>query len=266
METETTNKQQVRKYGLITLIIIIGVLLIYYAVMAMIAPAKKYNGLKDEYGYKQVVKNSINDTIQTDSTYLALFREKAFLQARTSIAETDSIYLSINLVDSSMVLEISGVAVARTKLTRISLSKMFLDRNDYVISSMLSKPFTIERNIASIPKEPLMIKMAPKDTSEFKPDIIPDTADYEPVNYILEMNNGTVMHVYQEEKLNRGDRSHLFLFDLRYRLRSAWSTLKSVFTFKVPEYHPYIKVRLPRSDAKIIYRALPGHGQIAVYR
>jgi len=33
-----------------------------------------------------------------------------------------------------------------------------------------------------------MIKMAPKDTSEYKPDIMPDTSITEPVNYILEMN------------------------------------------------------------------------------
>jgi hypothetical protein len=234
--------------------------------MTMVAPARKLKALTAEYGFKQDEKNIVNDTILTDSTFLALFREKSFLQARSAMAETDSIYLSMNLADSAVTLEISGVAVSRTKLTRLSLCKMLQDRNGYVVSSMLSKPLTVEKNYASIPKEPLMIKMAPKDTSEYKPDIIPDTADYEPVNYIMEMDNGTVIYVYQEEKLNKGDGSHLFFFDLRYRLTSTWKTMKSVFTFKVPEYRPYIKVRLPRSDSKRIYRALPEHGQIAVYR
>ncbi len=63
---------------------------------------------------------------------------------------------------------------------------------------MLSSPMTIVNDIATIKKEPLMIKMAPKDTSEFKPDIIPDTSDYEPVNYILEMDNGIRIFVYQD--------------------------------------------------------------------
>jgi hypothetical protein len=266
METETTDKRPVRKYGLMTLITILLALMIYYAVMMMLAPAKVVSALNDEYGFKQDPKNIINDTILTDSAYLTLFRERSFLLARTAMAETDSIYLSMNLPDSTLNLEISGVTVARTKITRLSVSKIFLDRYSYVVSSMLSKPFTVERNIASIPKEPLMIKMAPKDTSEYKPDIIPDTADYEPVNYIMEMDNGSVIYVYQEEKLNNGDGLHLLFFDLRYRLSTTWSTMKSVFTFRVPEYHPFIKIRLPRSDAKIIYRALPGHGQIAVYR
>lgn len=266
METETENRTPDRKNWLITLGIIILVLILYYAIMTMLAPSKKMNALKDEYGYKQDEKNKINDSIFTDSSYLALFREMSFLKARTAMAETDSICLAMNLADSAVTLEISGVSVARTKLTRLSSSKMFHDRKTYVISSMLSNPFTIERNFASIPKEPLMIKMAPKDTSEFKPDIIPDTADYEPVNYIMEMNNGTVIYVYQEEKLNNGDGLHLFFFDLRYRIHDAWRTMKNVFTFRVPEYHPFIKVRLPRADAKKIYRALPKHGQVTVYR
>jgi hypothetical protein len=35
--------------------------------------------------------------------------------------------------------------------------------------------------------------------------------------------------------------------------------------FRIPEYHPSIRLRIHRSDAKIIYRALPEHGQIGVY-
>jgi len=266
MEKETTNKAPGRKYGLTTVAIVILVLLVYYAVMNMLAPVKKLNALKKEYGFKQDEKNKINDTILTDSAFLSLFRQRSFLQARTDMAETDSIYLSMNFADSSVTLEISGVTVSRTKLTKLSLCRILQDRNEYVISSMFSKPLTVARNYSSIQKEPLMIKMAPKDTSEYKPDIIPDTADYEPVNYIMEMDNGIVIYVYQDEKLNPGDGSHLFFFDLRYRLTSTWETMKSVFTLKVPEYHPYIKIRLPRSDSKRIYRALPEHGQIAVFR
>lgn len=129
---------------------------------------------------------------------------------------------------------------------------------------MLSRPLTINRDISSIEKEPLMIKMAPKDTSEYQPDIMPDTADYEPVNFILELDHGMRILVYQSEKLNPGDRLRRFMFDLRYRLSNTSEMLKSAFTFKVPEYHPYIKLRLPRADAKIIYRGLPVKGQIGI--
>ena len=61
------------------------------------------------------------------------------------------------------------------------------------------------------------------------------------------------------------DRMALFKFDLNDRLRQTWEALKRVAVFKVPEYHPFIKIRLPRSDAKIIYRAIPKNGQISVF-
>jgi hypothetical protein len=266
METEIINKPPVRKYVFPGLVIFILIFLFYYSVMTLLGPVRKLKELRKEYTFKQDEKNKIDERVFNDSTYLKLLKNRSFLQSRITIAETDSIYLTINLADSMVNLEISGVSVHKAKIKKLNTSKIIRDENSYTISSLLSKPFTVSKNYSSIPKVPLMIKMAPKDTSEYVPDIIPDTADYEPVNYILEIDNGIRIIVYQDEKLNPGDNIHLFWFDLRYRLRNTFESLKSSFTFKVPEYHPFIKLRLPRSDAKIIYRALPEHGQIAVYR
>jgi hypothetical protein len=151
-------------------------------------------------------------------------------------------------------------------MSHVTTSKIFRNRDENLVLSLLASPFTIARDYATIRKEPVMIKMAPKDTSEYKPDIMPDTSITEPVNYILEMTDGTRIYIYQGENDKRSDRINVFLFDLMYRLADAWSSLKRVCVFKVPEYHPFIKMKLPRTDAKIIYRALPRYGQIAVYR
>ena len=266
METENVNKTKGKKTGLIVLGIFVFAFLVYYSVMIMLSPLKKFEDLREQFSYKQDEKNKIDERIFSDSSYLKLYREKAWLQSKIAMAETDSIYLTVNLPDSTVNLEISGVVVHSTIIKRQKTSKILKNGDDYIITSLLTRPFTISNNYSSIPKMPLMIKMAPKDTSEFKPDIIPDTADYEPVNYVMEMENGLVIIVYQEEKQNPGDRFHLFGFDLKYRLKCALTDIKSILTCKVPDYHPYIKLRLPRTDAKIIYRALPEHGQIAVYR
>lgn len=267
METEfnQTDNRPGKKY-IIALILLTSAFLIYYTVMSILSPVSKLESLTNEYSFKQTEKNKIDERIFSDSSYLDILREKAFLQSRNTLAETDSIYLTINLPDSSINLEISGVAVHTTKIKKHKISKIFKSGNEYIISTMFSHPFTVTNNYSSIEKEPLMIKMAPKDTSEYQPDIIPDTADYEPVNFIMEVDNGTRIYVYQEEKLNHGDCLHQIMFDFRIRFRNLIQSLKRVFTFKVPEYHPYIKIRIPRADAKIIYRALPVHGQIAVYR
>jgi hypothetical protein len=266
METENVNKKNNKKTTLVVLGIFVLSFLLYYSIMVMVSSLKKNEELKELYSYKQDEKNKVDERVFSDSSYLKLFKEKAWLQSKIAMAETDSIYLTVDLPDSIVNLEISGVVVHSTSIKKQNISKILRTGDDYIITSMLSRPLTVAYNLASIPKAPIMIKMAPKDTSEFKPDIIPDTADFEPVNYIMEMENGLVMLVYQEERLNPGDGFHLFKFDLKYRMKHAIRTMKSIITFKVPEYHPFIKLILPRTDAKIIYRALPEHGQIAVYR
>jgi hypothetical protein len=130
---------------------------------------------------------------------------------------------------------------------------------------MFSLPLSITNDLSTISKDPILIKLAPKDTSEYIPDVMPDTSMTEPVNFILEMNNGIRIYIYQTENTKFSDKKSLYIFDIKYRIHDTWNALKSVVHFKVPDYHPFIKLRLPRSDAKIIYRAIPKNGQIAVF-
>lgn len=266
MGNEVTDKPFCKKPGFIVLSVFLTVFIIYYSIMALLAPVRKMKAFDAEYGFTQDKKNIIDEKILSDSAYLKLLKEKAFLQSKIAMAETDSIYLTINLADSSVNLEISGVVVHSTEIKKINISKILRKGHAYTILNMLSKPLIIAKDFTSIKKEPLMIKMAPRDTSEYQPDIIPDTADFEPVNFILEMQNGVKVYVYQDEKLRFGDGIRRFGFDLWDRITNTASSMIRVFTLKVPEYHPYIKIRLARADAKIIYRAIPYNGQVAVYR
>lgn len=265
-DTGNIGQNRFGKVLLIILAVIVGSAMIYFTVMNVLAPIKKLEELNEKYTYKPDEKNKVDERIYSDSAYLKLLKEKSFLQSRIAMAESDSIYLTINIPDSTASLEICGVVVHTVKIHEMEISKIILQGNEYVISSMLGKPFSIEKSYSTIPREPLMIKMAPKDTSEFVPDMVPDTANYEPVNYVLEMSNGTRIFFYQAEFPHPGDKFHLFRFDMKYRLQNTINAVKNTAAFKVPDYHPYIKMRIPRADAKIIYRALPAHGQIAVYR
>jgi hypothetical protein len=266
METEMMDNQPRKRSGLIILIIFIVAFLIYYSVMSFLSPGKTLDRISNEYALKQDEKTRIDEKILSDSTFLVKFKEKTFLQSRIALAESDSIYLTINLADSTANLEIYGVAVHSAKIKDLKMSNILKKGNDYVISSLLSSPFTISSSVATIKKEPLMIKMAPKDTSEYKPDIMPDTSITEPVNYKLLMTDGTRIYIYQEENEKSVDRMNFFRFDLKDRLHESWNSLKSVAVFKIPEYHMFIKIKISRADAKIIYRALPKNGQIGVFR
>jgi hypothetical protein len=263
------NSENKKLTGKQTALIITGsfllIILGYFSIMSVRAPGKKLDEIRAKFGVPASPENKKDERFYSDSAYMAMLKEKAFLQARISMAETDSVYMTLNLADSTANLEISGVAVHSAKISEIKISGILRSGNEYAISAMLSTPMNVVNDLASIKKEPLMIKMAPKDTSEFKPDIIPDTSDYEPVNYILELDNGIRIFVYQETDTITSDKNNLFIFDLNNRLKNTWSSLKSIARFRVPEYHPFIRIRLPKADAKILYRATPRHGQIAVF-
>jgi hypothetical protein len=268
METEITQGSTKRKIAFYVAIAAISVFVIYYVIMSLLGPAVKISSINNEFGFKQPenTKSPADIRIFTDSAFVKLNRERAFYQARIVMAGTDSISLALNLADSSATLEINGAAVHKAKITRKRISKVFNRSDEYAISSLLSAPFTVKSYFSTIRKEPVMIKIAPKDTSEYKPDILPDTASSEPVNYMLETENGFRLYVYQDIEEKSGGRLSRFLFDIGDRFKNAWGILKSIFTLRVPEYHPYIRIRMKKKDAKIIFRALPRNGQIAVYR
>lgn len=264
-EAEKVKKGAVRP-ATVMVIFLFALFTLLYSVFAFMSPGRRIASINTEYAFKQSENAEPGNPILNDSAFIALNREKAWLQSRITMAETDSVSLSLNLPDSLAILEINGVAVYTSKISSYSLSKLFRKADEYAVSSLLSFPFTVKSDISSIEKEPLMHKIAPKDTSEYKPAEIPDTSKVESVNFILETDNGFRIYVYQEPDNEKGTLLNSFLFDLNDRFRNSFDITKSLFAFKVPEYKPYIKIRLPRGDARIIYRALPVNGQVAVRR
>lgn len=263
MDSDIKNipKEREVPVSIIVTAILLSVFMIYYAIMLSLGPGRKMTELSQSFSPK--VTEGVNTGIYSDSAYLSLTREKAFLQSRTLMAQTDSIYLTINLPDSLANVEISGVTVYSAKISRYGMSSILRNGDRNVIYSLLSQPLTIQDASSSIRREPLMIKIAPKDTSEYQPDVMPDTSVVEPVNFVLNLNSGLRIYIYQEE--DGTGKSNTFRFDLRERMKDTWASLRSVAVCRVPEYHPFVKIRIPREDARIIYRALPRNGQIGIY-
>ncbi|HKK41987.1 MAG TPA: hypothetical protein VJ963_06235, partial [Bacteroidales bacterium] len=151
-----------------------------------------------------------------------------------------------------------------SSISRYKESSLFKKGDKAELYTLLSSPLSIISSVSSIRKEPLMIKMAPKDTSEYKPDIIPDTTHTEPVNFILSMTDGIRIYIYQDDRVAAGNRLAGFLFDFKQRILDTWDAIKRVSVLKEPDYHPYIKLYVSGADARIIYRALPRNGQVGV--
>lgn len=255
-----------RKILIISVSLFISIFAVYYLMLSVVAAGGSIKRINSEYGYKKPEKGGLSDSIFIDSAFVMLNRQKAFYQARIAMASTDSVVLSLNLPDSTVALEINGVIVYTTKILSSKISKTFRKADEYAVTSLLSKPFTILKDYSSIPKEPVVHKVAPKDTTEYKPEAPPDTSKIEYANFILETTEGIRLYVYQDTRGNFNAFLNQFLFDLADRTRTSLYTLKCMILFRKPEYKPWIRIRVPLKDARIIYRALPRNGQFAVCR
>jgi len=196
--------------------------------------------------------------------YLELVREKAFLGAQVKMAASDSIGMLINVRDSVIKLLIKGLPVRTIRIEEHDLSPFFRRVNQEALSDMLSSPITITSMDATFRKDPVTVKIAPKDTSEVKVDAKPDTTDFEAVFFTLNTDRNIRIYFEQQENKRVADRFARFFFDLKDKIMYAGRSLKAIAVMDKPPYVPYIKIWIPKAEAKIVYRAIPREGMIVL--
>jgi hypothetical protein len=244
--------------------VMILALVIFYLARSVSAVNHTVRAFDDAYFNSLVQKES--DTIDQCSIpgYIELLRKKALLSSQVKMADSDSIGLFINMRDSLIQLYIKGVAIRTVMINEFEVSPFFQRANQEAIYSMLASPLIITGMNATFPKDPVSIKIAPKDTSFAVTAEKPDTTDFEAVFFTLETNRNIRFLFQQQEDTIPADRKALFMFDLNDRFRNARATMKAVASFTTPPYVPYIRIRIPKSEAKILYRAIPREGMIVL--
>jgi len=196
--------------------------------------------------------------------YLELVREKSFLGAQVKMAASDSIGLLINVRDSVIQLLIKGLPVRTIRIEEHDLSPFFRRVNQEALSDLLSSPLTITSMDATFRKDPVTVKIAPKDTSEVKIDAKPDTTDFEAVFFTLNTDRNIRIYFEQQESKRAADRFARFFFDLKDKIMYAGRSLRAIAVMDKPPYVPYIKIWIPKAEAKIIYRAIPREGMVVL--
>jgi hypothetical protein len=249
---------------ILVLIIILVLLIAGYLILLNAGAKKEIVAINNEFGSEKT-KNASDEKLYSNPEFLELQKKKGFLQARILMAEADSVNLSLNLRDSIAALEIHGVSVYSTHISKIEMSSVFRNADEYSILQMFSKPFEVQQASATIKKESLLINIAPKDTIEANvPTVLPDTSAVESASFILLMNNNVKLYVYQEEVDSIPNKT-LFMFDLKDRLAFLKAATKNMMDFKIPEYQPYIKIRLRQKDIKTIYTAIASKALVSIY-
>jgi hypothetical protein len=251
-------------YFIIGLILVAAV--IYYLNRSVAAVNHTVRNFNEAYFASLPQKEA--DTINRSAIpgYISKLRKKAYLKAQVTMAASDSAGLIINMRDSSIMLQIKGVNVRKIKIRESIVSSFFHRANPEAVYNMLSNPLIVTGMNASVSKDPLQVHVAPKDTIEALQNAIiqPDTTYFEAVYFTLETNQNIKFFIAQSEDTIASDRRAHFYFDLNDRLDHAKSDLKAITSFKMPEYTPFIKIWIPKSEAKIIFYAIPREGMITL--
>jgi len=243
---------------------ILVILIAWYLVRAVSAVNSTVRSFDNAYFASLEKKES--DTINQCSIpgYIDLIRKKAFLSSQVKMAESDSIGLLINMRDSLIQLQIKGLPIRTVRMSEYDISPFFERANQEAVYSMLSTPLVVTGMQATFRKDPLNIKIAPKDTTEATVDAKPDTTDYEPVFFTLDTDHNIRFFFEQQEDTIAADRRARFFFDLKDRARNTKATMKAITRFETPPYAPYIKIWVPKAEAKIVFRAIPREGMIVL--
>lgn len=248
---------------ILTGILIAFTVLYLFAVFA--APVKKAEQLNKAF----------NDTISPDKLDKAypdpdnpdlfnLYKEKIFLESRLEMAKTLSIGLVINLEDSLLSIEVAGVNLHQTYISRYKVSKTFRTIHNKAHIGLFSRPLTTNYNWDTFDKEPIVVKKAPKDTIEAaRQASVPDSVRTGPAYVTMLLDHDIQLCLYQE-KASVWAMVRRFIFTSGRRFSQAWEIIRGALTLKIPDYKPAIKVYIPKDDLVTIYRALAADARVVI--
>ncbi len=203
---------------------------------------------------------------EKDEQLSSLRRDEAFWNARVELAKLEAIGLAVDLVDSVASLDIRGVPVRSCKIHRIQVSRairLMENRSDW--RSRLSKPLVVQREEATIPKEPIRVTEAPKDTIEaMKIAAQPVPADTLDVFFTFYFDGNLALSVRQFEKPSREGSKRASRLRLKEDYEQAKKAVLAVVHSKLPQHQMRIEVAVSQEDAKAIYRALGPKAKLAL--
>jgi len=194
---------------------------------------------------------------------IALENERAYEQMRLDLAGKDSVYFILNIPDSAIILEIKGVPVRVNKILQMEVSNRFSLISHENLLPWISQPFTLERDYSTIPKSPIVIKQAPKDTIEAaKTSTKPLPPDSTAVFYTLYFDRNFELEIEQINPLEKGNVEKVKEY-LQAKKKESYRSV--IETFKNPSLaNQPLKIKLVLSDvdAKAIYRAIPAESHL----
>lgn len=243
------------------LYVVLTVIALLYTIFSVAAVRQRMKAINSQIDVKLL---TVND-IEKDTAYLRLYKEKDWLETRLQIARTDSISLSVDLQDSTLQIELKGVVLKKSRIFDFKADRFLYRLNPAAYHHLLGKQAKADTVIASIVKEPLIVKKAPKDTANVEDGTtVIDTSKVEAVHWVLKLDNQVALKIEGVHPNSKSDWWGGQKFWLLQNLKQTAKDLSRVIRLKTPEYFPEIRLVVNEADAKAFYRALPVHPLICI--
>lgn len=242
------------------LVISLPLLLIIYGIVLPVKhfkPSPVSNDISADTTHLE--KISLNDDLVTSlQNIISLENEKAFQKNRLSLAGMDSIYLILDLVDSLVMLEIKGVTVRTDKIIGLRKSKRFALISHEHLLPWISQPFTLERELSTISKMPIVVKQAPKDTLEAAQiSSTPLPPESTAVFFTFYFDRNLVIEFEQDNPLAADDYPAYRSYKAKKRKVQRHSLFQTIRSPRQADHPMLIRLVVSEDDARAIYRAVP---------
>ncbi|NJN27586.1 MAG: hypothetical protein HC819_17235 [Cyclobacteriaceae bacterium] len=237
------------------------------AILLVLVGIQSYRGTRHalrQLNSSYAPQDSILWFANQDDSVFQLMKKRAYLKARLRQAESDSIGLSIDLLDSTVGLRLKGVELHGSKMIGYSHSRLF-DKMDHAsLVNMLSGTLEISTDTSNTHKEPIKTVKAPKNEEEAAKMLVehlPDTIDeFVAIRLLLDENLLVTIEQWPDSVPSSAQAYHDFISaDKRQKSVTLW---KDLLSLRRPAYQAWIRIYLPPQEAKSIYRALPKKGNV----
>ena len=227
------------------------------------------SGKPAKSGKQKADKNLVNDDTISDTpvsgngkdAMMKLFelrKNEVLLHSRLTLANEDSMYLVLDLVNNIATLEMKGVPLHECKILHSDISNSIKMYHSDELLNWMAEPFMVKHVDATIPKMTFVEKIAPKDSIEAnKAYVEPAAAKLGDVFIVMDFERNLRLVIDQVEKPD--DEGKKLITDLRKKYQGIEinRSLQSLIKFNRQLAMPQISIILPKSDATILYKSLP---------
>ena len=260
--TEQNFKKNTGRKWLFSILLVTAAFIVVLICISPLAKIKEFN--KIVYSDSLFVQKY--EMAYNDSSVANRIREKTYKEALLSMADGDSINMIVNARDSVICLSMHGVIIHQTKMSDIRIDHFLKKLPQMYYVKIFSRPLKVNNDYATIVKEPIVEREAPKDTLEaLLTAYTPDTLVHDPAFAIMRLDHDINIILAQDDNPLLMDKLTMVYFNAERLIKRSWYTIAGIFSLKGQNYTPVIKIKLPAGDLRAIYRALPARPDVVIY-